>query len=141
MSIYVNILGTPSEPNTATPWLAEVRPEHEGKTFHLDIFDMGDNNGNAFIEILGPPPHNIVNCSWGASNGQPAGSGPCHINISDRRYNNSWLNIEISLDDYGCEIDVPLGCWWKIKIHNEGQAHDRTTWTATITGNPLRLSP
>lgn len=142
MSIFVNIVG-----NEATPFLAEIRPEHEGKTFELDIFDMGDNNGEAWIEIL-DPDGNVVDCSWSSENGTPSGSGTCHIAItnfvdgeSQPLYNNAWLNTVISLDGYECEIDEPLGCWWKLKIHNEGQAHDRTTWTARITGNPLRLVP
>jgi hypothetical protein len=135
MSIFVNIVG-----NEASPYLAEVRPEHEGKTFELDIFDMGDNNGNAWIEIL-EPDGSVTDCSWVADNGESASMGGCHIDISDRRFNADWLNLTIPLDGYTCNINHALGCWWKIKIHNEGQAHDRTTWTARITGNPLRLVP
>jgi hypothetical protein len=136
MSIYVNLIG-----DEATPFLAEVRPEHEGKTFHLDIFDMGDNDGTAWIEIL-EPDGSVTECSWEADT-DSAPMGNCHIDISDRRFNAEWLNLTIPLDGYVCNpaADPGLECWWKIKIHNEGQAHDRTTWTATITGNPLRLSP
>jgi hypothetical protein len=47
----------------------------------------------------------------------------------------------VPLDGYTCDTTQALGCWWKILIHNEGQAHDRTTWSARITGNPLRLVP
>jgi hypothetical protein len=136
MSIYVNING-----NEAMPWLAEVRPEHEGKTFNLNIFDMGDNNGTAWFEIL-DPAGNVIDCSWTADNGQgPASLGTCHVDISNQRFNGSWLNLTIPLDGYTCDATQPLGCWWKIRIHNEGQAHDRTTWSASITGNPLRLVP
>jgi hypothetical protein len=135
MSIYVNIDG-----GEASPYLAEVRPEHEGKTFELDIFDMGDNDGNAWIEIL-EPDGSVTQCSWEADNGESAPLGNCHVDISNRRFNADWLNLTIPLDGYSCDITQPLGCWWKIRIHNEGQAHDRTTWTARITGNPLRLVP
>ena len=135
MSIFVNIVG-----DEASPYLAEVRPEHEGKTFELDIFDMGDNNGNAWIEIL-EPDGSVTDCSWVADNGESGSMGGCHIDISDRRFNADWLNLTIPLDGYTCNINHSLGCWWRIKIHNEGQAHDRTTWTARITGNPLRLVP
>lgn len=136
MSIYVNIDG-----DEAMPWLAEVRPEHEGKTFNLNIFDMGDNEGTAWFEIL-DPKGNVVDCSWTADNGQgPEPLGNCRVDISDSRFNGSWLNLTIPLDGYSCDTTQPLGCWWKIRIHNEGQAHDRTTWTASISGNPLRLAP
>lgn len=136
MSIYVNLSG-----DEATPWLAEVRPEHEGKTFELDIFDMGDNNGTAWIEII-EPDGSVTDCSWRAGTAF-ATEGNCRIDISNQRFNGEWLNLTISLDDYKCATTGPpeLRCWWKIKIHNEGQAHDRTTWTARISGNPLRLVP
>ena len=139
MSIFVNIDG-----DEATPFLAEIRPEHEGKTFELDIFDMGDNeiNTEAWIEIL-YPNGDVVDCSWTSNNvgNESAPTGPCRIDITNQRFNDAWLKMEIDLDNYMCDITQPLGCWWKIKIHNEGQAHDRTTWTARITGNPLRLVP
>ena len=135
MSIFVNIEG-----NEATPWLAEVRPEHEGKLFELDIFDMGDNDGEAWIEVLDPSGA-VVDCSWSSDNGSAAPLGNCHITMNDQRFNNDWLNIDIPLDGYTCDTTQALGCWWKIRIHNEGQAHDRTTWSARITGNPLRLVP
>jgi hypothetical protein len=134
MSIHVNIVN-----DEAMPWLAEVRPEHEGKTFNLDIFDMGDNDGNAWFEVISPS--GVASCSWTSDNGQSSGMGACHVDISDRRFNNDWLFLTIPLDGYNCDITQPLGCWWRIRIHNEGQAHDRTTWKASITGNPLRLVP
>ena len=52
-----------------------------------------------------------------------------------------WLNRTIPWTATHATSTQALGCWWKIKIHNEGQAHDRTTWAARITGNPLRLVP
>jgi hypothetical protein len=135
MSIHVNI-----DNDEASPWLAEVRPEHEGKRFQLDIFDIGDNNGTAWIEIIDPDGA-VVDCSWSSESGAAAPLGNCHIDISNRRFNNVWLDIEVPLDGYTCDTTQALGCWWKILIHNEGQAHDRTTWSARITGNPLRLVP
>ena len=137
MSIYVNIDG-----GEASPFLAEVRPEHEGKTFELDIFDMGDNDGPALIQIL-EPDGTMTNCSWESDNGLTGPMGQCEIAISDQRFNADWLYLTIPLDGYECYAAAPPGleCWWKIRIENAGQAHDRTTWTARITGNPLRLVP
>ena len=136
MSIFVNIVG-----NEATPFLAEVRPEHEGKTFELDIFDMGDNDGNSLDRDTrtGWNRHRLL---WVVGQRESAPIGSCHIDISDRAFQRRLAQPDDPLGRLHMRHHPdPLGCWWKIKIHNEGQAHDRTTWTARITGNPLRLVP
>ena len=105
MSIFVNIDG-----HEVTPYLAEVRPEHEGKTFELDIFDMGDNevDTEAWIEIL-HPNGDVVDCSWTSNNAanESAPTGPCRIDIANQRFNGAWLRMEISLDNYSCDETAP----------------------------------
>jgi hypothetical protein len=131
MSIYVNFDG-----GEALPWLAEIRPEHEGKLFELDIWDLGDNDGSASIQIL--PPSGTWSCQFSTPGGSVQTSPDCDIDISNQKYNARWLNIDIQLDGYSCVL-AGNGCWWKAHIETSGQAHDRTTWTARVSGDPVSL--
>jgi len=134
MSIHVNFSS-----GVATPYLAEVRPEHAGKTLEVDIFDLGDVDGPASIRFL-KPDGTVPNCTWESDNGQSDTTpGPCTIDISNQRFNADWLYVEIPIPSaYTCDPTTPTGCWWKIRIQ-ASQAHDRTTWAARISGDPVRL--
>lgn len=135
MSIHVNFDG-----GSATPYLAEVRPEHAGRTLVVDIWDLGDVNGIGeirFIDASGGHPA----CSWDSTNGESSGLiSSCIIDISNQRFNAEWLSVEMPIpQDYTCDPDTVDGCWWKIFIQSPGQPTDRTTWKAVITGDPVRL--
>lgn len=135
MSIYVNFDG-----GSAEPYLAEIRPEHGGKTLTIDIWDLGDNDGTAGIQILDPSGAGLP-CTWTSSNSEPDGSDPnCRIDISNQKYNAAWLWVTIPIPDDPCLPGTdPLRCWWKIHINSSAQAHDRTTWTARVSGDPVSL--
>ncbi|MGH8913012.1 MAG: hypothetical protein ACRDZM_00665, partial [Acidimicrobiia bacterium] len=147
MSIYVNFLDGDAE-----PYLAEIRPEHGGKTFEIDIWDLGDNDGPAEIRFIDPvggsadPPA----CSWTSTSSKSPSSdgtiGDCIIDISKQRFNAEWLRVSIPIADDPCNGALgDLACWWKVHIETSatpdetGQAHDRTTWTARVSGDPVRL--
>ena len=67
----------------------------------------------------------------------------CGIDATRRVYNGEWLEVRIRLaSDYTCDpTPYPAGdgCWWKINYDYTQQATDTTTWTARISGNPVRL--
>jgi hypothetical protein len=142
MSIHVNF-----DNDEAEPYLAEVRPEHAGKVLEVDIWDLGDTNGSlndSWIEFRDPvggsgdPPA----CSWTSSNGLTSGGtiSNCNIKIGNQRFNADWLYVELPIPDtYTCDELSATGCWWKILIHSEDQPTDRTTWSARISGDPVRL--
>jgi hypothetical protein len=142
MSIHVNF-----DNDEAEPCLAEVRPEHAGKVLEVDIWDLGDTNGSlndSWIEFRDPvggsgdPPA----CSWTSSNGLTSGGtiSNCNIKIGNQRFNADWLYVELPIPDtYTCDELSATGCWWKILIHSEDQPTDRTTWSARISGDPVRL--
>jgi hypothetical protein len=139
MSLYVNFNGGQAE-----PYLAEIREEHAGKVLQVDIWDLGDVNGAADIRFVDPvggaadPP----GCSWTSSNGESAsGLSDCIIDISNQRFNAEWLHVTIPLPDPVCNPSLgAFACWWKLHINSSGQAHDRTTWRASISGDPVRLT-
>ena len=139
MSIHVNFTA-----NQAEPYLAEVRPEHAGRTLEIDIWDLGDAPGGVtdawitFYKSDGTQP----SCSWTSTNGESAtGVSDCRINVGAQRFNAEWLYVQIPIpSDYTCNPDGALpACWWKIQINSSLQPTDRTTWTARITGDPVRL--
>lgn len=136
MSIHVNFTD-----GYAEPYLAEVRPEHAGRTLEVDIFDLGEFNGTGRIEFINAAGGTPL-CSWTSSNGESAGLSACDISISNQRFNEEWLYVDLVIpEDYTCDVTSATGCWWKIEIHApSSQPTDRTTWSARITGDPVRLT-
>ncbi len=145
MSIYVNFTN-----DYATPYLAEVRPEHKGSCFELDIWDLGDVNGTAWIKFFDGNGAQL-SCTYAASLGgtpppYPGGFGHCgsQIYISDQRFNAEWIHVRIPIPDrLRLRSRSP-----QQRVLVEGadllasrSAHDRTTWTARISGDPVRLVP
>ena len=42
--------------------------------------------------------------------------------------------------NYTCDYNSPGGCWFKVNFNFPGgQVTDQTTWTAQVTGDPVRL--
>lgn len=138
MSIHVN-----NEDGSPRPWLAEVLPEHDGKTFEIDIFDIGESD-TMNLQILGPGG-STVGCSWSSTkSGEGPGFDPdCTFDVGGRRFNAEWLYLSIDLDDYSCDPDAGggTGCWWRVSITDMDNPTDRTTWAARIAGNPIQLTP
>jgi hypothetical protein len=136
MSIHVNrAAGAPR------PWLAEIIPDHAGKTLEVDIWDIGESD-TMTLRIL-DPDDNLVDCTWSATNGQSDSTlGGCTINVGGRRFNAEWLYLTIPIPDaYTCDPTLQYDCWWKVDISNMSNPTDRTTWTARVIGNPVHLVP
>jgi hypothetical protein len=43
--------------------------------------------------------------------------------------------------NYNCDVADPEGCWTKVRVEAVGatSAADTTTWSASMTGDPIRL--
>jgi hypothetical protein len=141
ISIFTNQPGA-----TGTLNLAEVAQIHAGKVLELRFYDPGEDNGNAYMTVK-MPDGSTADCSWYSEdeNGNdttPSGEGgfgPCRIQTSDGspRFNGQWITASVKIPStYTCSSD----CWWYMNIALN-QPHDRTTWTARIIGNPVRLIP
>ncbi len=140
ISIFTNQNNT-----NATLYLAEVDENHAGKTLEVSFYDAGEDDGPASYTVK-MPNGSTANCSWAAEGGA-SGSGACTINTTvnsggwQPRFNAQWLTVEIDIPgDYTCDTAIALDCWWYVDIVNT-TPHDRTTWTARITGNPVHLVP
>lgn len=138
ISIFNNLSGL------STLYVAEVEEIHRGKILAVDLYDPGEDNQPAYMTVK-TPSGATAQCDWQAYNeaGNPVsglnGSGNCRIQTSDGSslFNGYLVQIQIDLPTtYTCSSD----CWWKMEIENS-QPHDRTTWSAKVIGNPIKLTP
>jgi hypothetical protein len=145
----INDISIFANANDARLYLAEIDPAHAGKKLELSFFDPGEGSGNAFMTVE-MPDGTPADCVWEATNadggivGSQATYQQCRIQTTFNgvaEFNRSWLEVTIEIpDDYACDIDDPLACWWSMRMELN-TPHDRTTWTARIVGNPVHLVP
>ena len=128
-----------STATTAQFFLAEIAPEHTGKTLRLELFDPGEGGRN--LRILRPTGANTwtrQSFSWSAPG---VGSGttdnlPVQSGGTDR-FNGKLLTIDVSLSGYSPPAN---NNWWKIEYEFAGGGvTDRTTWAASVLGDPIHL--
>ena len=142
--------------------LAEIGPEHAGKKLEIQLYDPGDvrsgSNSNSTYGVLNPHG-DTPTCSWTVWNHDFTveqttlnGSGACSwiaskgvgldTKKSDPRgiYNAFWIRAVIDLPDDPDDMCNADDCWWKMNLNLE-KPSDRTTWTARVIGNPVRLLP
>jgi hypothetical protein len=125
--------------NVAQFFLAEIAPEHTGKTLRLELFDPGE--GGRYIRILRPNGTNSwtpVSFSWSAPGvGNGTTSNLAVRDGGNDRFNGRTLTIDVPLSGYTPPSD---NFWWKIEYEFAGSdVRDRTTWTASVLGDPIHL--
>jgi len=140
MSIFTN---APS--GQATVYLAEVDPIYAGKRLELKFYDPGESSGNAYMSVQ-MPDGTVPTCTWFAEdmdgNTTTPVTGLCRIQTTvngKAQYNKRWIIASIDIPDagvYTCTTD----CFWTMRV-DLNTSHDRTTWTARVIGNPVRLIP
>jgi len=63
--------------------------------------------------------------------------------ITTGNYNGRNVVVKIPIPgDYTCNVADPLGCWTKVRVDVVGAGAtptDTTTWSAAMTGDPIRL--
>ena len=150
MSIYANLSGT-----QASFYLAQVDPVYAGKTLDIMLFDPGE--GASSIEIL-DPNGNPATFTWTTPCNPPtAPSGGCSggptslLDVSGSGFTQPVLNVSSTskYSDRSVHLFVPLrtdytaaygsNVWWKVRYTVGSSPTDRTTWAATIQGNPVHL--
>jgi hypothetical protein len=128
----------------ATVWLAEILPIHAGKKLVLQFFDPGESAPPATMTVQTPSGATAGSCVWTSDNGSNGSS--CVIttaNASGSLFNGRWITLTINIPStYTCTASANgnSGCYWKMNLALQ-TSHDRTTWTARVIGNPVRLVP
>lgn len=140
ISVYAN-----SQDATASFFLAEIEPEHTGKTLELELWDPGEGgNTIKFLKPTGENTWQAVDVTWTSYNddGSPhdaSTSSEPTISLQtdgNDRFNGRLLRIQIPLEGY----DPPANNrWWKIEYSFGSKVTDRTTWSARVIGDPVHL--
>ena len=134
-------------------YLAQIDPVHAGKTMEIRLWDAGDTNQNANIQILAPTSGGWsaatldYTAARGTANGNAtacnstAGTDVTSIvtySSGASRFNGCWLTITIPIPS---TYTAPQDGWWKIRYNMTGSstATDITTWEVSIRGNPVHL--
>lgn len=159
MGVDASISGGPG--TEFTFYLAEIGRHHRGKTLRIELWDTGE--GAQAIQII-EPDLSVADVEWGilcpdgslpssgscASGTAPTGgwgphrgttidvSGDNHPQpgphrLSDSRFNDRLIRIHVPIDDYGAST------WWRIRYRVGSSPTDRTTWSAVVLGDPVRL--
>ncbi|HEY6628126.1 MAG TPA: pilus assembly protein TadG-related protein [Acidimicrobiia bacterium] len=138
ISIFTNQSGT------STLHVAEVAQVHANKTLELKFYDPGEDDQNAYMTVKNPGG-STAKCTWvakdeaGTTIRSQTSVADCRIQTSNGSsyFNGLWVTAQVDIPtNYTCSSN----CWWKMEIQNS-QPHDRTTWSARIIGNPVRLVP
>ena len=143
MSIYANM-------NTGTTnlYLAQIDATSAGKTAEIRLFDPGDAQGNASMQVMIPTASGYTPAQYRYYDAGVNGNltpTPSALTTSplvttyygNRYYNGHWVVIDAVIPP---DYTAPQNGWWKIKYtYSGGAAHDRTTWQVNIIGNPVHL--
>jgi hypothetical protein len=136
--------------NPATFYLGSVDASFAGKTMVINLFDPGE--GAQTIEII-DPNGNPATFGWETVDPHPymSGSGTS-LDVSgtvsrltnrnsSSKFNERQIELQIALPDNYATV-YGSNTWWKIRYAAGGtQVQDRTTWSVSISGEPVRLVP
>ena len=135
-------------------YLAQIEAAHAGKTMEIKLFDAGDTNQDANIEILIPTAAgwSATNFDYTASQGT-TNSGVVQLQqLSGHRraQRRDLLRAAAGSTAAGSRsrsrsrstYTAQQSGWWKIRYNMTGTgttATDITTWQVQIRGNPVHL--
>lgn len=158
-NVAVYGLGAMSIWNTGGGWqpggtiadfdLMEVTEAYAGEQIIVGLWDVGDLNNPGALEFRGSvSPYECeyrvldenggVVRNWGADDGD-SGSAQCRLAIGVQEHNNQWIELRFNIpDSHTCSGSA---CWSSVYYNFAGGAHDRTTWTAYVNGQPVHLLP
>ncbi len=147
MSIYVPPPETPSPGVTQTArfFLAEIGSEYEGETLRIKLFDPGE--GAQSLRIL-DPDGTAASMTWTSTRNNAtrtgtsidvSGRGPANPGrASGSTYNDETITIEITLPSDFDAAYATTSRWWTVQ-YTADEPTDRTTWSAVVLGDPIRL--
>ena len=138
MAIYANYTAGSPQFN-----LVRVIPAAATKTLDVNFFDVGDASAPGTVQILPPSDSNLgstlSSClAAGVVNGTVQA---CKLsNVSSSNYNGKMQHLYVQIpSSYTCTSTQPGGCWFRVKMTFPSGLNDTTTWSAEITGDPVRL--
>jgi hypothetical protein len=132
--------------------IARLDEVYAGAELIISLWDVSDIGTNATIDFINPgnasAPINSLDCavqtrteSGGGASGFTSDSGGsnCRLSFTSGQYNNHWLDFRFDVPpDYTCS---GADCWVYVSYDVSSSITDRTTWTATVNGQPIHLVP
>jgi hypothetical protein len=69
-------------------------------------------------------------------------TAPVSVNPSRSNWNGKWVTWKVPIPaDYTCNDLDQAKCWLQVRYaYANADFHDETTWTASLSGNPVRLT-
>jgi hypothetical protein len=124
--------------STAEFFLAQIGPEHAGKTMVVTLWDPAE--GGQTLRIQRPTGTNtwaFETFDWSSSGGA-SGNDVSSIDVAGNNFNANLLTITIELPaTYAPPSDNQ---WWRIYYQfASANVTDRTTWSVSVEGNPVHL--
>ena len=136
MSIYANATGASQSFN-----LIRLMPAAAGQTLVFKFFDIGDAASSGALTVL-PPTDSAISLTNCKGSGFKIQTLPtCSINI-DSTWNGKSETVAVPIPStYTCHFNGTGGCWFRLNVTFGGGAavNDTTTWTAYVSGDPVRL--
>jgi hypothetical protein len=144
LSLFANQSGS-----TADFYLANVDASYAGKQMTIELFDPGEG-GNS-IQVLDPNGNPVTFDYQNTEGFSPlysgttdtldvSGTGPQPPNrASNSKFNERKLDLTLTLpSNYAATYGA--NTWWKLRYNfSSGVVTDRTTWSVSIDGSPVRL--
>lgn len=144
MRIYAN-----ADSATSTFNLVRVVPAAQGKTLVISFYDVGEATSGqsaspGSVKVIPPAdsnlPANIAGC---VGSGVVTGNlTNCTVsNIKSSNFNGQTETVRVPIpNNYTCQSTSQGGCWFRVQVSFPGATvTDATTWTARISGEPVRL--
>jgi hypothetical protein len=128
--------------------LVRVDEVYAGQQLIISLFDPGDvSGGSADLSFQGSVAgldceYRVYNHdrtsliqNWGPDDSSGA---PCELDTSGQRFNNQWLEFRF---DVPASYTCPGSCWMTVDYNFAvgASVSERTTWAATINGQPIHL--
>ena len=124
--------------------LIRVLPGAAGKNLAFKFFDVGDAASSGTMKVLLPTETTGVTLQNCTGSGKYNGA-LSNCQVTGIRNSSGWngqaqiINVPIPTG-YTCNFDESGGCWFRVQVSfGSGSVTDATTWTANVTGDPVRL--
>jgi hypothetical protein len=136
-------------------YLSQIPAAHAGRVIEIRLFDPGDTNQNANIQILMPTAAgwSTATFKWTSKAGTTnSGRSTCNqtspltatslvtYSSGSSRFNGCWVIMTVAVPS---NYTAPQGGWWKMQYNMTGAsgttATDITTWQVNILGSPVHL--
>lgn len=110
------------------------------RVLSLNFFDLGDATAPVSVTVLAPDSNAPMTGCTGL--GPTTGSMPgCTLTTRSSTHGGRWQTINIPIaSDYLCSDDRDQAkCWVRVRLSTTDAQADTTTWSAALSGDPLRL--